>query len=138
MFNISIEIKQGSAVLFERFLANLWSKKSSFWLRRCQLYNNLFGVYLIDPTAEKKALNLLEERICILPSTILGLRLLSRNNSQCLSIAITKSYQRLKAISIMINIGLHWTIFILQEFIRKIPPSYHRGFLNQLILRPRM
>lgn len=140
MFNISVEIKQGSAVLFERFLANLWSNQSSFWLQRYLVYN-LFGVFSADPVAGIKVTNRPRERIFILPLTQLvptDQKPRFKNNNQCLSIAITRSYQLLKVISIMKNTGLHWITFIQKEIILKISGRYRclRSISDDTILRP--
>lgn len=142
MCNISIEIKQGSAVLLERFFANLWSNQSSFWLQRYPVYN-LFGVFSADPIAGIKAPRRPGEQTFIPPLTQLvasDLKHRSRNNNQCLSIAITRSYQLLKVISTMKNTGRHWITFIQRQFILKIPSSYrcHRGISKHTIVRPKM
>lgn len=143
MFSISIvliEIKQGSAVLFERFLANLWSNQSSFWLQRYPVYNNLFGVFLTDPIAGIKARNLPGERIFITRSTrlqVLDRKPRFKNNNRCPSIVTTRRYQILKAISIMKNTGRRWITFIHREYILKTLASC-RGFADDKLLRPKM
>lgn len=143
MFNISIvliEIKQGSAVLFERFFANLWSNQS-FWLQRYPIYNNLFGVFSIDPTAGIKAPISPGKPVFIRPLTklvALGRKHLSKINNHCLSIAIIRRYQLIKVISIMKNTGPLWITFIRREFILKILESCHRGFVNAKLPRPKM
>lgn len=137
---VLIEIKQDSAVLFERFFANLWSNQSSFWLQRYPLYNSLFGVYLIDPIAGIKAPYFPGELTFIpLLTPLVGSerKPLFKNNNQCLSIAIIKRYRIIKVISIMKNIDHLWTIFIHREFILKIPMGYRR-FGNIRHLRPKM
>lgn len=146
MFNNQIvlnEIKQGSAVLFELFLANLWSNQSPFWLQRYPLYN-LFGVFLTDPIAGIKAPKRPEERIFIPPSMQLvpsDRKPLFKNNNHCLLIVITKSYQLLKVILItMKNTDHLWTTFIHREITPRILASYrcHRGISNDKLLRPKI
>lgn len=144
MFNISvvlIGIKQGSAVLFERFLANLWSNQSSFWLRRCQVYNNLFGVFLIGRKMESKSPHLPIDPQFIRPSTrspASGRKHLFKNNNHCLSIATTRRYRLIKVISILKNTGRRWTTSTHRRYTLKTPVSCRRGFANAKLLRPKM
>lgn len=141
--NVLNEIKQGSAVLFELFLANLWSNQSPFWLQRYRLFN-LFGVFLTDPVAGIKAPRRPEEQIFIPPSTQLvplDRKPLFKNNNQCLLIVITGSYRLQKLISItMKNIDHLWITFIHRVSTPKILANYrcHRGISNDKLLRPKI
>lgn len=144
MFNISlvlIGIKQGSAVLYRRFLANLWSNHSPFWLQRYPVYN-LFGVFFTDPTAGTRTPNLPEERTFThpsIPSEVSDRKHPSKSNNHCHSIAITRRHRPRKVMSIVKNTGRPWITFIQRGFFPlKILPKYLLGFRNGTLLRPKI
>lgn len=144
MFNILIvliDIKQGSAVLFESFLVNLWSNQSSYWLRRYPVYN-LFGAFSTDPIAGTRAPRRLEERISTPPSTRLaasGRKYPFKNNNQCLSIAIIRKSKLLASISIMKSTDRHWITSILREITHRLAGSFRcPGISSAKVLRPKI
>lgn len=144
MFNILIvliDIKQGSAVLFESFLANLWSNQSPYWLRRCPVYN-LFGAFSTDPIAGTRAPRRLEERISTHRSTRLApldRKYPFKNNNQCLSIAIIRKSKLLASISTMKNIDRRWITFIRREITRRLAGSFRcPGISSAKVLRPKI